>query len=300
MKKLLYSAQIVLFTCFVFTFLLAIQELSGPVWFFSKLNSRQTVFSSNEEFDPSLHSIYNITKLEKYCDSIYEQRKISSTITTLEKEYAQIVSEVVQKRFYHGLSSFGVGNNYLGYFANPGYLNMYLNAPVSSNDILKFPYGICSQQAIVVMDLLKNKGYKTRKVGFYDKVTSGHFCLEVFYGGSWHFYDTDLEPDAAVLNAYSRPSIEFLVAHRDILKKAYSKMDPSRVDRLFPTYFYGKVNEKEARNARIYQEITKSLSYTIWIIFLLAFFWVRRKFVRLSKHTYVRNRRVSFPTLQAG
>jgi hypothetical protein len=300
MKKLLYSAQIVLFIFFVLTFLLAILEMTGPIWIFSKLNSRQTPVSSNEEFDPSLHSLDNITKLGKYCDSIYEQRKISSAITAAEKEYAQIATEVVRKRFYHGLSSFGVGNNYLGYIANPGYFNMYLNAPVSSNDILKFPCGICSQQAIVLMDLLKNRGYKTRKVGFYDKTISGHFCLEAFYNGSWHFFDPDLEPDMSVLNAYNQPGIEFLVAHRDILKKAYRKMDPSRVDKLFPTYFYGKVNETEGKKARIFQQITKSLSYTIWIIFLFAFIWVRRKLVRLSKHTYVRNRRISFPNLQAG
>jgi hypothetical protein len=300
MKKLLYVTRIVTFLLFFVTAFFAILELTGPSGLIQKLNHPKPAFSRQEAFDPTLQRLNNIEKLQIYCDSIYEERQHSPNYSQGEREYAQIAAEVGRERFYHGLSSFGFGDNYLGYLANPSYIGYYLNAPVGSNDILKFSYGICSQQATVLMDLLKIKGYQIRKVGFYSNAISGHFCYEAFYDGNWHFYDPDLEPDMTVLNAYNRPDIKYLVEHRDVLKQAYNKMDPVKVDALFPTYFYGKVNEHLAANATIFQVTTKILSYSIWIFFLLAFFWVNRKYVRLSKHQYVRNRRVSLSTLQPG
>lgn len=300
MLKLLYVTRIVTFLFFFITSFLAIQELTGPSRLFQKLNNPKPAISRNEDFDPSLQRLNNIEKLQKYCDSIYEERQHSPNYSIAEKEYAQIAAEVGRNRFYHGLSSFGFGDNYLAYIANPSFLGYYLNAPVRSNDILKFPYGICSQQATVLMDLLRIKGYQVRKIGFYNQAISGHFCYEAFYNGSWHFYDPDLEPDMAVLNAHGRPDIKYLVDHRDVLKQAYHKQDPAKVDALFPTYFYGKVNESLAQNATIYQRATKILSYSIWIFFLLTFLWVNRKYVRIRNRHYVRNRRISLSTLQPG
>lgn len=297
MKKLLYGARIVTFLLFFVTAFFTVVELTGPSGFLQKFNRTEPTFSGNEDFDPSLQRLNSMDKLQKYCDSIFEERQHSPNYTPVEKEYAQIVSEVGRNRFFHALSSYGFGNNYLGYLANPGFMGYFLNSPVGSNDILKFGYGICSQQAIVLMDLLKIKGYQVRKVGFFNNAFNGHFCYEAFYNGKWHFYDPDLEPDMAVLNAYDRPDIKYLVDHRDVLMQAYHKQDPEKVKSLFPTYFYGKPNERLAKNASIYQAVTKFLSYSIWIFFLLAFLWVNRKYVRISNPQYVRNRRISLSTV---
>lgn len=299
MKKLYLALGSITLLLALFTFLMAIFEFAGKPYFLKRFDYPETKFEHNEDYDPSLQGLNSLKKLRTYCDSIFEARKNSSQYNQSEKEFAQIASEVVRKRFYHGLSSFGFGYNYIGYLANPSFLNMYLNAPVRSNDILKFPYGICSQQAIVMMDLLKDKGYPIRKVGFTRSDSNGHFCFEVFYRGSWHFYDTDLEPDANLLNSYDRPGIKFLVDHKDILRKAYWKESDEKVNTLFPTYFYGKVNEQLARKAGVYTTITKFLSYTIWIFFLVIFLGIRRRYVRLSYKSYVRNRGVSFSSLQA-
>jgi hypothetical protein len=300
MKKLLYVLQIVLFTLFVLTAFFTVQEFTGPGSAFERLNTPRPSIAKAEDFDPALSRLDNLDKLTAHCDSIYELRKNSPDYTPAQKEYPQVVSEVVRKRFYHGLSSYGFGDNYLAYVVNPRSMGMYLDAPVEADDILKFSYGICSQQAVTAMELLKRKGYTTRKVGFYDKSISGHFCYEANYNGSWHFFDIDLEPDMAVLNKYDRPGIEFLVAHPDVLKQAYSRMSPEKVMALFPTYFYGKPDEAIAGNATIFQRTTKILSYTLWILFLFAYILVHRKYLLLSNHRYVRNRRFSFPKLYRG
>jgi hypothetical protein len=147
---------------------------------------------------------------------------------------------------------------------------------------MKQPYAACSQQSLVMMELLKRKGFKTRKVGFDGgEMVGGHFCFETFYDNSWHFFDTDQEPNAKLLADYNRPSIEYLLANKDILDAAYSHWQPDRLHAMFSNFSYGKVDKFEAPNALLYQQVTKFLSYTGWIFFLVAFVLVRRKYLRL-------------------
>jgi hypothetical protein len=173
-----------------------------------------------------------------------------------------------------------------------------LRAIVIPDDILKYPYAACSQQSIVFMEILKRKGFTTREVGFQGKIY-GHFCFEAYYDGGWHFYDPDMEPDVAVLNAYNRPSIAILTRHPDILLKAYRQYPSEQVLDIFPNYFYGSVNTFAAPRAIIFQQLTKFFSYTIWLFFLIAFILVRKKYLRLSKN-YVRNNRIHIPRVQPG
>jgi hypothetical protein len=301
MKRVYLICTCLAFLLFIATFISAVFEFTGAPSSIASLNYQTEKYQHNEAFDPSLARLDNLTRLTAYCDSLFSVKKgLSNNTINAEKEFPLIASEVVRNRFYHGLSSFGFGNNYLAYLANPFYMRMFLNAPVKTNDILKFPAAICSQQAMVLMALLQKKGYPVRKVGFIRQFASGHFCLEAFYANSWHYFDTDLEPDTTILNAYDRPGIKFLVENREILKKVYIKEDPVKIATLFPSYFYGKVNEPLAGKAAIYGSITKFLSYTIWIFFLLAFSWARRKYLRLSNYRYVRNRRFSLSELQPG
>ncbi|MDP4261662.1 MAG: hypothetical protein Q8941_03960 [Bacteroidota bacterium] len=299
MKRLFYFLQAIFLLLFIVTFIPAILEFTGSS-LLAKLNPSKPVYNNIESFNPSLQRLNSIKKLETYCDSIYEARNASGNFSQAEKDYPVIASEVVREKFYHGLSSFGFGNNYLGYLMNPRFAGMALNAPVLPGDIVKYPYGICSQQAAVFMNIVKDKGYLARKIGFYTPEISGHFCTEVFYRDGWHFFDTDIEPDMQVLSQYDHPGIKFLVDHPDIITKAYAKMDPVKVMALFSTYTYGKPDERLAPKAAIYQKVTKFLSYTIWILFLLAFIMSRRKYLRLSNRQYVRNRRVSVHHLQPG
>jgi hypothetical protein len=146
---------------------------------------------------------------------------------------------------------------------------------------LEYPFAACSQQSIVLMEVLKSKGFATRKVGLQGK-KSGHFCFEVYYNGGWHFYDPDMEPNAAVLNAYNRPGIDYLVRHQDILLKAYAQHPSDLILDMFPNYSYGSVNEFPAPKAMLFHRITKAFSYTLWMIFLAAFIVVRRKYLGID------------------
>ncbi len=299
MKRFLYVAQVVLLGTFIFTITISLLQLIAkkPL---SALTTKSFRYNGIEEYDPSLNRLNSIEKLEEYCDSLFVSP--SSAIANrqeTDQAYVELVYSVVKKRFYHGYSYYGLDNNYLAFLFSkvtvPGY-----SAIVIPNDILKHPNAACSQQSIVMMELLQVKGFKTRKVGFEGKKYGGHFCFEVFYKNKWHFYDPNLEPDVNVLNAYNRPGIAALVAHPDILLKAYKNQPKDLMIDIFPTYWYGPVNQFPAPTAIVFQKITKAFSYTLWFICLISFLFVRRIYRRITSQQHVWNSRVYFPQSQPG
>ena len=117
--------------------------------------------------------------LEDYCDELYE-----SVENKEHMPYPEIVNEVVKRRFYHGYSYFHWRDNYMAYLLS-FVTKPDAHAIVLPDDILRYPYGACSQQAIVMMALLQRKGFPVRKVGLYDPEAGyGHFVLEAQYGGA--------------------------------------------------------------------------------------------------------------------
>lgn len=256
------------------------------------------VYNGKEEFDPSLSRLNSITKLQQYCDSVFAEEKKANPSLNFEDTYPLVASSVVRKKFYHGYSSYSYSNNYMAIMLEP-LTDKWVSAIVIPDDIMKFPYAACSQQSIVMMELLKRKGYTTRKVGFDGgKKWGGHFCFEAYYNNKWHFFDTDQEPDAELLASLDRPAISEIASDDNLLVAAYSHWEnPERVKGLFKSYFYGKPNTFEAPNALIYQRVTKFLSYTSWIFFLAAFIFVRRKYLRLTANTNVWNSRVFVPQI---
>lgn len=296
MKKLFFLLQLGLFIAFNFFLLLTIYQFFGSSTPIARLGHKTPVYNQVEEFDPALGRLNNLNKLAAYCDSMYAEQASTSPIA-FESSYPDVVSSVVRKRFYHGYSEYGLNNNYVATFLSSVSLSG-LNAIVIPNDILKFPYAACSQQSIVLMEVLKRKGFVTRKVGFKGK-SNGHFCFEVFYNGTWHFLDPDMEPDVTVLNAYNRPGIAFLAHHPDVLLKAYHQYPVEKVMDIFLNYSYGKANTFAAPRAIVFQQWTKFFSYTAWLLFLLSFILVRRKYQQLSRQ-HVRNNRIHLPRVEPG
>ncbi len=296
-KKLLFVTQFLLFLLFNFFLLLTIYQVTGKSNSMRRLGYNEPKYNSKEDFDPTLSRLNTIDKISGYCDSLYAENTYVNSAVRFEETYPIVAANVVRKRFYHGYSLYGFSNNFMAmmleHISTEG-----LSAIVIPDDILNYPYAACSQQSIVLMEILKRKGFSSRKVGFKGK-NSGHFCYEVYYNGAWHFYDTDMEPDVDVLNAYNHPGIDFLARNPKILLQAYSQYPEEKVLDIFTNYSYGKVNTFAAPRAIIFQKITKVFSYFTWLLFLLAFIAVRRKYLRFSRQ-HVRNNRIHFPSIQPG
>ena len=288
MKKKYGFFKIFFLLCFIVTFLLFCLTLLGDKNPLSALDYKHSLYNNQEDFDPSLIGLNNLDKLENYCDSLFRETYQETNANQFETNYTYLVSSIVKKRFYWGYSCYTFNSNYLSLqfsrITHWGY-----NAIVNPDDILKYPNAACSQQSIVMLELLKRKGFLTRKVGFYsDSIKAGHFALEVFYNKAWHFYDPTLEPDTGILNRYNHPDIKFLTNHPTILQAAYSKSNIAGLLVILNSYKVGKSNVFPAPNALIFHRVTKFLSNTIYIFFLLAYLITRRihkKYTLVSGNT---------------
>lgn len=283
-RRILFFTQAGLLFLAGVTLVIVIFQFAGKSNPLARFNPEDAVYNHIEAFDPSLARLNSLKKIEQYCDSIYSEKVFAGGTADFERTYTDIVSSAVRNRFYHGYSYYGLSNNFVAAAISrvtmPG-----LAAPVVPDEILQYPYAACSQQAIVMMEILRAKGISTRKIGFMGKRFGGHFAFEVLYDGTWHFHDPNMEPDKTVLNAYGRPSIDFLVHNPDILTKAYARYKPAIIMDIFPTYFYGPVNKFPAPKAIVFQKITLFLTYTIWFFFLIAFAIVRRMYLRVKRKT---------------
>ncbi|HEY6502866.1 MAG TPA: hypothetical protein VIZ28_02715 [Chitinophagaceae bacterium] len=298
MKKLLFAAQFILFISFNFFLYLTIVEVTGSRSPFVKYDYEIPIYNGREDFDPSLSRLTSVSDLEAYCDSIFKEKSSSDKSFTFQEHYPGLASSVVRKKFFHGYSSYGFSDNYMALMLEPLITRKWISAIVIPDDIMKHPYAACSQQSIVMMELMKRKGFTTRRVGFNGgKKFGGHFSFEVYYANGWHFFDPNQEPDRNILPEYNRPSIEYLAKNEAILVAAYKHWDPAKVHAVLTNYSYGKPNRFEAPNALIYQKVTKFLSYSLWLFLLTAFLVVRRRYLRLITHNNVRNSRVSVPTI---
>ena len=295
MRRFLHILQGSLFVCFNFFLLLTIYQLAGGNGLGLSSGFGTPVYDQKEEYDPSLLRLSSVTKLTDYSDSIFQEAVYKNPSIRFESAYPEIPSDIVRKRFYHGYSTYTAGNNVVGGLFSS--IKKGLNAIVIADDILKYPYAACSQQSIVMMDVLEEKGFKTRKVGF-DGPKGGHFCFETYYGGQWHFFDPDMEPDNRLLLAYQRPSVAFIASHPAFMLEAYREYPAEKITNFFSNYFYGEVNAPAAPRAYWFQVITKFLSYTLWSFFLVLFILVRRRYLRTSAKQHVRHSRVHFPQLQ--
>jgi len=296
MKKLIYYSRIFVFFLFCISVIATLLQYTGKKNPLSVFDEKIAEQKRDELFDPSLFKLNSVDKVITYSDSVYHSRFGSTPNPNFEREYTQIVGNVIRNRFFHGYSYYSFENNYLAVLFSKITKEGY-SAVVIPDDILKYPNAACSQQSIVMMEVLKKRGFETRKIGFSGK-TTGHFCLEVYYDGSWHFYDTNMEPDEKLLNQYNRPSVAYLSANKNLLKQAYAKYTDFDIIDLFSNYTYGPVNKFPAPRGVFFQKTAKFLSFTLWLFLFILFILIHRYYIRYLTTSHVRNSRISFPQTQ--
>ncbi len=233
------------------------------------MNYIKLVEVEDELFDRNLLEINSLDKAGNYVDQIYKAEMLESFDTL---KYVEVVSGFAKKRFYHGLSHYNIYENWIAVLAGKVFWT-HMSAIVNSDDILKYPYGLCSQQTIVFMELLKRKGIKTRSVGLGYIEGPGHFLSEVYYQGSWHLYDISVEPIWAKINN-NRNSMDYYLKNRDSLYIAYeSRMPKHLFDKITERVVYGEVNDFPAKNMLLFHKFTLILTYLMPFFCLIMFFY---------------------------
>lgn len=245
--------------------LLFLFALSISPFFFKFFEENKIKQVNNEQFDPNLLYLNDIGKIQKYIDSVYSKHKSPNFDTAF---YVQTVSSVVKQRFYRDLSNYKISENWiavlLGKVTWP-----HLSAIVSPDDILKYPNGLCSQQTIVFMELLKLKGINVRSIGLGYKEGPGHFLCEVYYNKSWRLHDVTFEPKW-IKASNVHESMNYYLSNKDSLYIVYETRIPRNVfDKITERIVYGKTNEFPARKMLVFHTFTKILIYLIPIFLLL-------------------------------
>ena len=242
--------------------------------FFTSPNYEGSIKIKDELFEPVLLKINSIDKAADYIDGQYEAERKSSGFDTA--DYVKIVSKFTKSRFYHGLSHYNIHENWIAFLAGK-LLWSHLSAIVDPNDILKHPDGLCSQQTIVFLELLKGKGIKARSIGLGYPEGPGHFLSEVYYEGSWHLYDISAEPVwKRIYNDHK--SMDYYMDHKDSLYVVYDSRIPKDLfDKITQKISFGEINDFPAKNMLLLHKTTKIITYLLPVLFLFMFFLYYKK-----------------------
>lgn len=253
--------------------LIAVSALLLLPNFFNVHLEQTPQYDHKELFDPRLAYINSVEKLITTSDSIAAKNNIAKNSFAC----ALVVSHLLRERFYHGFSRYPLNQNWIAatgeYFFGYG-----LASIVKPDDIMKYSFGGCSQQSIVLMEVMKRKGISYRFVGF-----PHHYASELMFDGKWYFFDPNMEPNI--------PDNERLESKwnccADSLKKFYDTTRFKDLDWKFGKNLHvtlGNVNAPTAPHASLFHTTTKYLSKTIWLFPLLIVFTRRKKVSNRSKY----------------
>lgn len=256
---------------FAFLFLMSILPFFG-IFF----QNERKIEAYDEMFKPELSHLNNTAKVIEYVDSLY-QLKAGSVFDTA--VFVKIVSETIKQRFAYGLVHYSFSENWIASLAGKLFWS-HLSAIVDPNDILKHPQGLCSQQTIVFMEVLKQKHINVRSVGLGKKEGPGHFLCEVHYNGSWRLHDVTKEPYwVRIVNDHE--SMNYYLAHKDSLFLVYNgRINEKLLFKILERVEYGKVNEFPAKNMLVFHTATLMLAYIIPVMFFIMFIISSLKFFR--------------------
>lgn len=227
----------------------------------------------NESYNPALKNLNSINKLEYFIDKTIQILNLKPNDTA---QYVFYTSEILKSRFYHGLSNYSISDNWIAALLGK-FSWSHFSAIVNPNDIIQHSEALCSQQAIVFLELLKRKNISFRTVGLGPKEGPGHFLCEVYYDNDWHLYDIDKEPQWYLINNVHK-DMNYYLKQPDQLYRIYSyRMTRQEFDHLINKISYGEPNEFPAKNMLLFHQVTRVITYIIPIFFL---FLTIKTFVR--------------------
>lgn len=213
-----------------------------------------------ESFSPEkARQVQSIAQLESLIDYKAAQLQVLST----DAAYLDVLSQEVQDRFHHGYSHYSLRENWIAALAGKLFWN-HLSAIVLPDDLMHYPMAACSQQSIVVMELLRRKGIPFRKVGF-----DHHFALEARLKDKWLFVDTNMEPDFSNTGRKSFRQLQ----EDSLVPVIYANgLARNNLTQTLANPYYGSIGVPAAPNAAIFHKLTKVLSRTLWLfpLFILA------------------------------
>lgn len=239
------------------------------------INDNYPKSTLKEAFDPALGRLNTLEKLTGYVDSTCAIKNIEQGSLA----YAIEANNIVQNRFYHGYSTFGLNENWIAVVLEKCSW-IYFSSRVKPDDILEKPYAFCSQQATVMMELLQSKNLDCRPIKWPD-----HFTIQCRIDGRWNYFDPNLEPDILPEQRSNEKWLinpdSLAIAYKKVIaiKEQYSNKNNFIVNTFGKPIIpqYGEINVIQAPYTRLFQKVSRPLSKIAFIFPLLLFVYVKRK-----------------------
>jgi hypothetical protein len=207
---------------------------------------------------PENVQLSTIEKINTYTDSIYASKYESMDSLN----YIRELNEVFIFKFHHAFAQYTFVDNFILYLFSKLTDDKHRGVVIPS-DIASFDNGICSQQAILFIEMAKLRGFRARPVR-----GNRHFVSEVYVQGSWHIIDTDLK--LSLIDTESWPSAQELSSNSQLLKTFYLDKIQYNNKALAATFFNkiepGSEQEFAAKNLKLFHELTFFLSDYLWAI----------------------------------
>ncbi len=243
--------------------------LALPNFIDTDINEKST-YNQLERFHPALTSINSIDQLEYYIDTA----AVSKNIVDKSPEYILLIAYVISCRFYHGFSHWNLNENWIAAVGEK-ITGIGLSCKVQPEKIMLHPNAACSQQALVMMEILRRKKIAYRKVGF-----PHHYALEVKSKEKWYYFDPNMEP---YMNLNQRLHENWKQSN-DSLKKYYDSTKHKDLAYQFGNGIiaeFGPINEIPAKRLSLFQNVTTVLSKTLWCIPVL-FLFIRKRRLKIQ------------------
>lgn len=207
----------------------------------------------------------------KSVDDLVAYVRRNAPDTGNELDMARYLNKILKRRFIHAYSVYTTRENWIAVLAGR-FVWADLAAKVIPNEIIQGKVAACSQVSIIFMDACSKLGIHSRKVGM-----MGHYALETFADGEWHFFDADMKPNFAAIKGHK--SLEKILSKREHFRLyANTPCSPQRIATLFSKIHYGIPNENPAPRASLFHVVTKAISHWGWLVPLIgAIFLISRK-----------------------
>ncbi len=227
-------------------------------------------YNGKEKFSPQLSSINSIDKLEAFVDAAATDKKVSIGSVA----YLEILENTVSYRFYHGFSHKSLNQDWITAVTDR-IAGTDFSCLALPEEIMQHPEAACSQQAMVMMEVLKRKNINYREIGF-----PHHFAMEASVNGGWYFLDANMEPD---IRGEQRLHQNWH-GHADSLKKYYNPSIHPNLDAGFGTGLMAeinKTNEEQAPTLKKLQALTGVLSKICWVFPLVLLAFARKRSLKM-------------------
>lgn len=229
------------------------------------IQKEQAFYNGKEKYAPQLSFLNSIEKLEKFVDAAAADKNIPIASVA----YLEMLENTVSHRFFHGFSHKTLSQDWITALTDKIAHTDY-SCLVLPEEIMQHPNAGCSQQALVMMEILKRKNIDYRKIGF-----PHHFAMEASINGGWYFLDADMEPN---IKGTQRLHQNWK-GQGDCLKKYYDTTIYSNLNVGFGTGLMATVkkpNEEQASNLKKLQSTTGVLSKILWLL-PIVLMWAAKK-----------------------